>query len=474
MSVNKIYSQDSLVSKSRTKSKTYLKRRNWFLLGMGLAAISTLSAAAGAILAVSLAAAPLRQSQLNSEEAAVFNQDDTVAYKNLRLPELSRPVNILVLGTKVLTSDVEEYPADNLGYHALVNSFRGLSDTMLLVRLDPQEGKLTVLSIPRDTQAEIEGHGVQKINAANQLGGPALAAETVSQLLDGVPIDRYVRVNVQGVEKLLDALGGVSVNVPKDMKYTDHSQHLYIDLKAGKQHLNGEQAVQFLRFRYDEFGDIGRVQRQQTFMRSLVEQALRPAALLKIPEIVSVIQSHIDTNLSVEEMVALSGFAAQTQRSEVQLLMLPGAFSGNGRHEISYWLPNRGQIQAVAAQYFGHGYGSVEMAEPSALSVAIQDSTDDPKAVQAMVEYLHQAGYNRVYLSGQFQEPLPTTRIVAQQGDDLGAATLRTTLGVGEVLVESTGNLASDVTIVLGQDWQQRSLRGRLHSTRQGNLTINH
>ncbi|MCU0537863.1 MAG: LCP family protein, partial [Hydrococcus sp. Prado102] len=245
----------------KTSGKKF--RASWLLIGLGLTGVAMLSATAGAILAVSLSSTPLKQTNLSQTEEAVFNQEETISYKSLNLPQLSRPVNILVLGTKVLTSDLEEEerPKEDLGYHALVNSFKGLSDTMLLLRFDPQKETVTVLSIPRDTQAEIEGHGIRKVNEANYYGGPALAAESISKLLGGVPIDRYVRVNIQGVEKLIDALGGVTVYVPKDMKYQDDSQHLYINLKEGEQHLDGNKAIQFLRFRYDEFGDISRVQR---------------------------------------------------------------------------------------------------------------------------------------------------------------------------------------------------------------------
>jgi LCP family protein required for cell wall assembly len=447
------------LSKPKRRPKAQLSSL-WIGLGLGIVAI--VSAAAGAILAVSLSATPLRQAQFSPEEEAVFNQESTISYQNLNLPQLSRPVNILVLGTKVLTSDLEHPPEDqlNLGYHSLVNSFHGLSDTMLLLRFDPEEKKVTVLSIPRDTQVYIEGHGLTKINEANYYGGPALTAETVSNLLDGVAIDRYVRVNVQGIEKLIDALGGVTVYVPKDMKYKDDSQHLYIDLKEGEQHLNGEKAVQFLRYRYDEFGDIGRVQRQQTLIRAVIEQSLKPQTLLKIPDILSVISSHIDTNLTVEELVAVSGFAGKTQRSNVQMLMLPGGFSGNGKNEISYWIPYQNQIKSMVAQHFGQvvkdGENYQEI-DPTSLRVAIQDSTEDPEAVQAMVKYLQEAGYRRIYLGDKWTEPLKVTRIVAQKGDDTSAATVRATLGVGEVLVESTGNLASDITIQLGQDWREHT-----------------
>ncbi|HAC64105.1 MAG TPA: LytR family transcriptional regulator [Cyanothece sp. UBA12306] len=457
MSVKKSYlkSPDQDQRPTVAKPKAKKQKGNWLLIGMGLTAVSLVSAAAGAILAVSLSATPLRQSSLSPEEEKVFSQDEAIAYKKLRLPELSRPVNILVLGTKVLTSELDEKPQEDLGYHALVNSFKGLSDTMLLLRFDPNGKKLRVLSIPRDTQANI-GRGIQKINEANYYGGPALAAEAVSKLLADVPIDRYVRVNIQGVEKVIDALGGVNVYVPKDMKYTDHSQHLYIDLKQGEQHLDGSDAVAFLRYRYDRYGDIGRVQRQQMLMRSVVEQALKPQTILKMPEILSVIGAYIDTNLTVEELVALAGFASQTERSNMQMLMVPGGFSGDGKKEISYWLPYRNQIREMVAEYFDHGdIETIQVNDPTRLRIAIQDSTEDPEAVTQMINYLREEGYRRVFVSDNWEETLNKTRIIAQRGDDVGASTLRASLGVGEVLVESTGTLASDITIVLGKDWQR-------------------
>ncbi|MGL6341480.1 MAG: LCP family protein, partial [Waterburya sp.] len=312
------------INYNSNSQKRKLNKGRAILVGFGLAGVSLVSAAVGAFLAVALStASPLQQIQLSNEEQKVFSQDETVTAQNLNLPKLSRPVNILVLGIKVISSDLDgrgiKYDKKDVGYLHLVNSFDGLSDSMLLLRFDPQQEKLFVLSIPRDTRIFLKGHGISKINHANQYGGPAFAAAAASDLLGGVNIDRYVRVNVQGVEKLIDALGGVTVNVPKDMKYNDFSQHLYIDLKKGVQHLDGDKAMQFLRFRYDDYGDISRVQRQQMLMRSAVEQTLKPATVVKIPKILSVIQSHLDTNLTVRELMALSNFASQTKRSNVQM-----------------------------------------------------------------------------------------------------------------------------------------------------------
>jgi LCP family protein required for cell wall assembly len=424
----------------------------------GLAGVAMASATAGALVAVSIASTPLMQTNLTPEEEAVFNKGDISTGSTLRLPELARPVNILVLGVKVLSSDVNNPPpeASNLGYLPLVNSFDGLTDTMLLLRFNPETRQVVVLSLPRDTRTYIEGYGQTKLNEANVDGGPALAATTVSDLLGGVPIDRYVRINVQGVEKLLDALGGVTVYVPHDMHYQDDSQHLYINLKQGEQHLSGSEALQFLRFRHDQYGDIGRIQRQQMMMRSLMEQALSPATLARLPQILSVIQENIDTNLSVEELVALTGFAAQTNRSNVQMLMLPGTFSSPDEYTASYWLPSDRRIRQMAARYFDVGSATVaDESLPGYVRIAIQNSTDNSEAMQTLIGKLGDSGYTNVFRDDPWPQSLSVTRIIAQDGDRQTAEALRNALGIGEVRVESTGSLESDITIQLGQDWEQ-------------------
>lgn len=427
-----------------------------------------LSATAGAILAMTMSSTPLLQRKLSAAEAAVFSKNELSSVNSLQLPELTRPVNILVLGAKVLTNDVADDSGQQqkLGYHALVNSFDGLTDTMLLLRFTPATKKVVLLSIPRDTRVEIPGHGVSKINAANSFGGPALSAQSVSNLLGGVGIDRYVTINVQGVEALIDAVGGVTVDVPKDMKYQDDSQHLYVNLKAGRQHLNGNQALQLLRFRHDELGDIGRVQRQQMVMRALSEQTLNPTILARLPKILSVIRSHIDTNLTVEELFALVAFGTSVDRSNLQMQIVPGDYGDIETYGTSYWLPNTAQIPGLAAQFFDTGTAPSDGSGTANVRVAVQSrvQTVTPEAIAAVLE---RSGYSNVFPSEAYGEPLKTTRIIAQRGDVKSAEAIRQTLGVGEVLVDSTGDLTSDVTVQIGTDWVQRQTPAQLPRIKQ-------
>nr|WP_211173457.1 LCP family protein [Brasilonema bromeliae] len=432
------------------------KSGRWLWFWVGMSGIAMVSATAGALLAVSLTGKPLMQASLSPDEAAVFDSD-RIAGDGLKFSQLTRPVNILIMGMSVLPPDVRNPPTQskNLRYLPQVNSFDGLADVMLLVKFEPSHKKVMMLSIPRDTRTQIDGHGTRKINSTNVIGGPALTAKTVSNLLGDVGIDRYIRINVLGVGKLIDALGGVTVYVPKDMKYQDDSQHLYINLKKGKQHLNGDQALQLLRFRHDENGDIGRIQRQQMVMRSLMEQSVNPATVAQLPKVLNVVKEHIDTNLTLEELLALIGFGVRTNRSNMQMLMLPGQFGQKG----GYWIPDSQRIHSMMAQYFDVQTDSTSgVVNPGSLRVAIQNSTGNDKAnLRPLIRTLQKLGYTNVYVAKSWGEPLEETHIVAQQGDGNSAESIRNTLGFGEVRVESTGNLGSDISIQLGKDWLRQT-----------------
>lgn len=155
--------------------------------------------------------------------------------------------------------------------------------------------------------------------------------------------------------------------------------------------------------------------------------------------------------------MALASFGAQTNRSNVQMLMLPGRFSEPGRYRTSYWLPDSDRISTMMAQHFDVlTPGVLSTTDPAKIRVAIADSTGDDKAVRSLVKNLQSAGYGNVYISKSWSEPLDTTHIVAQQGDTNSANSIHNILNVGEVRVESTGNLNSDVTIVVGKDWLRK------------------
>jgi LCP family protein required for cell wall assembly len=377
------------------------------------------------------------------------------------VPTLTRPVNILVLGTIMLTSDLPDAQAKPKGkYLAEVdNNLNGMSDAMLLIRFDPATQKVAVLSIPRDSRVNIQGVGTTKINFANYAGGASLSAQTVSQVLGDIPIDRYIRFNVNGFGKLVDALGGIDIYVPKKLKYQDDSQHLYINLNAGQQKLNGSKAIQYMRYRHDDLGDIGRVQRQQAFFRAFIDQKLKPESITKFPEILAIVKDNIDTNLSLEEVLALASYTSTTDRKSIQMHMAPGRFSNPGEFDnLSYWILDNRLLAKLMSQNFGVMKSADVITDNSSqsLRVAIQDSMSQPEGSKKATTILSKAGYAQVFAaSDRWTKPIAKTQIIAQNGDRASAEKLRDALGIGEVLVESTGDIESDITVRVGKDWLQ-------------------
>ncbi len=134
----------------------------------------------------------------------------------------------------------------------------GRSDTLMVATLDPKKKKAAILSIPRDTRVKIKGNGFDKINAAYAYGGYQLTQDTVENLL-GVQMEHYVIINIQSFKKIIDAIGGVDINVEKRMYYEDiwdDDGGLLIDLQPGMQHMDGKTAITYVRYR-DEEGDLG-------------------------------------------------------------------------------------------------------------------------------------------------------------------------------------------------------------------------
>lgn len=362
---------------------------------------------------------------------------------------LSRPVNILVMG-------MDRVPDAKKG---TIDVFRGRSDTMLLLRLDPRDNSVRMLSIPRDSRVEIPKVGYSKVNDANVHGGPALAARVVSKTLNNVPIDRYVRVTTDAFVELVDLVGGVEVFVPTTMSYKDVTQKLEINLQAGWQTLNGDQAEQFARFRSDQYGDIGRVQRQQILLKALEKRLYSPAMIHRIPQAIQILQQYIDTNLSFEEMLALANFGQELKRENLKMVMLPGRFSREGEYdEKSYWIIYPRSRDRVMQDYFEVASTVTSTTENKSLNrvkIAIENASDEPGLANRVAQYLQQQDFNYVYVTKDAPQMLRETEIVVQKGDLTAAENLQKVLGLGRVEASSTGDLDSELTLRIGLDAKQ-------------------
>ena len=362
--------------------------------------------------------------------------------------KMTRPVNILVMGVDRVPDAPTDSPA----------GLNGRSDTLLLLRLDPKDNSVKMLSIPRDTHVDNPFLSIDKINQANVDGGAALAAEVVSSTLDGVKIDRYVRVTTEAFRQLVDLVGGVEVFVPKKMQYKDVTQRLEINLEAGLQTLNGKQAEQFARFRQDENGDIGRVQRQQLLLKALRERLINASILPRLPQILSIMQNYVDTNINWEEMLALANFGLNLQQTDIKMVMLPGRFSETGEFGArSYWVVDEEKRDRVMQEFFG-----VEVKEiakdsnnnsKTSVRIAIQNASGQPNMSNRAAQYLRKLGFSNIYLIRDWPETQTKTQIIVQKGDIKAAEKLQSTLGMGKIEPASIGDIESDLTLRIGEDW---------------------
>ncbi|HHU51127.1 MAG TPA: LCP family protein [Firmicutes bacterium] len=231
---------------------------------------------------------------------------------------MKQPMNILVMGVdaeKISDSGVRERPR---------------TDTMLFIAVRPQQRKVGVFSIPRDSLVEIPGYGIDRINMAYVYGGYELTKQAVEEVM-GVSIQRYVLINFEGFKELVDLVGGVEIEVDKRMLYTDHSAGLEIDLQPGTQTLNGEEALGYVRFRRDPLGDITRVGRQQVFLLTLAEKIMAQsrALIFKLPSFYRIGREHLQTDLSFMDIIALYRLSRRLNlQTDLITSTLPGEFSG--------------------------------------------------------------------------------------------------------------------------------------------------
>lgn len=189
------------------------------------------------------------------------------------------------------------------------------SDSMMVVTLDPVQKKIHLFSILRDTYVSIPEFRKDRINTAITKG-PNTAMKAISDLL-GIPVQYYVYTDFQGFIKLVDAMGGVDFYVEKDMKYSSKAdKHEYdIDLKEGQQHLDGDKALQYVRFRHDALSDFTRTERQRDFLKAITDKMKSTTSIMKLPSILESVSEFVDTNLSTNDMWKLANTGYQSSMS---------------------------------------------------------------------------------------------------------------------------------------------------------------
>lgn len=243
---------------------------------------------------------------------------------------LNKRINVLLLG--IDDGDSEDMALDT----------PKRTDAMIVVSFDPENKDVAMLSIPRDTRVSIPGRRwPDKANSAYAYGGVSLAKQTVANLLQ-IPIHYYMLVNWQGFIEVVDMMGGVDMYVDHNMNYEDPYANLKIHIKQGYQHLNGKQSGEYVRFRHDELGDIGRVQRQQKFLKTLASQFFTFSNLVKTPALIQTMFKYVSTDMDAMTMLRAANSFRIFGDSSLHSEMLFGDFKTI--QEISYWQTTPSQV----------------------------------------------------------------------------------------------------------------------------------
>ncbi|MFQ3544669.1 LCP family protein [Halobacillus rhizosphaerae] len=198
------------------------------------------------------------------------------------------------------------------------------SDTIIIAQYDPEKGTAKMASVMRDTYVNIPGHGYNKINSAFAFGGPELLRQTIAENF-GVDLEYYAIVDFNGFVQIADTLAphGVTVDVEEDMKYKDGSGTIDLDLQEGTQKLKGEDLLGYARFRHDNKGDFGRVERQQKVIKLLEDKLTSFSGIMKTPRLIGNIQPYIDTNMSSGRVMGLAKDFLLNPVDDIQTTRVP-------------------------------------------------------------------------------------------------------------------------------------------------------
>ena len=231
----------------------------------------------------------------------------------------------------------------------------GGSDTNILVTIDAKNGKINAVSLPRDTLLNVSW-SVKKLNNAYHHGGFTQTMSEVSRLL-GIPVDHYITVNLKAFVELVDAIEGVDFEVPVNMDYDDPYQDLHIHYNQGMQHLNGQQALEVVRWRQNNDGsgyptaDIGRIGTQQAFLKAVAKQTLQLSNWDKVGSMAEIFQKWVDTDLELANLIWLGEQALTVGSDNISFYTLPGDGAGYYKGG-SYYVLDRDAVLEMVNSYF--------------------------------------------------------------------------------------------------------------------------
>lgn len=349
------------------------------------------------------------------------------------------------------------------------------TDVIIVATFNSETSKIDLVSIPRDTRVFLTDATLQemrsrkyyvpdtcKINEVHAYAGKEKANEysvkEVERLL-GIKIDYYVKMNLEGFRKIVDEMGGVEIDLPRDFYYVDNSGGLYINLKAGKQTLNGAQAEQLVRWRKDNrgggYGDLGRINTQQLFLKAFAKQALSPKNIVNAPSIIKTLFKYVETDVNLNDALNYVKYLNDIDLDNINMTTIPGDARMIGG--ISYFIHDEeGTRELVDEIFFSDdkreneeegASGSVISSKDARIEVLNGGSVSG--LAQKTSDKLKNEGYNVVSIGNFGGTREEATRIIVSKkgmGEDLKEFFAESTI----IVDDSISDKDIDIQIILG------------------------
>lgn len=368
-------------------------------------------------------------------------------------------------------------------YCLILGKSQNLTDTLILASYDPKTQEAAMLSIPRDTfigESKSRATAWDKINAVYQTGAENVLEDVRN--LTGIDVRYYIMVDTEALKVLVDKIGGVTFNVPIDMKYDDRKQNLHINLKAGEQVLDGDKAEQVVRFRHNNNGstypesygieDIGRMKTQRAFLTALAKQTLVPANITKIPDFIDIAKNYVETNLDFDAIKDYVPYAVNFNMDNLKTDKLPGiAEVANGVwiysvdeeeskkviNELFYTRTNTenneedGNTISNTTVSDGNATSTSQNVDKSKINIEVLNGSSNNTNLTEVVAELKAAGYN-VNKTGKTTTTSNTTVIDRKSVSDYIKEDIKNIVDTEDITTgQSSGN--THVTIILGTDY---------------------
>ncbi len=361
--------------------------------------------------------------------------------------------------TQALTEKAPEEPFNILllGSDARPSEEAARADTIIVARIDPEAKRIWMISIPRDTRVEIPDHGVNKINAATFYGGAALMIDTVEEFL-GMPVHHYMEVDFNGFQDIVDAMGGIYVNVDvriDDWRAASHTANRDARIiEPGYQLLDGERALVFMRSRDFPDADFTRMKHQQEFFKALASQSMRWSNALKLPGMAREFARNVTTDMGVGQIVSLAQAFRGIDESNVQTTTLPGEWRSPyviADAEHKEYLVER----VMAGEDIEDRPDAEEPARaPGDITVTVRNGGGIAGSAAMAAERLRARGFDIREVGNANQFVYEETLVVYR--DDEEAAGMVARQLKTDRLVPSRGmySFETDILVVVGSDWR--------------------